>query len=212
MKRSIGIVGGAGPIAGALLLGQIIQICQEKYGCKEDQDFPLIKLISFPFDQMLTDSPSAKVAMQLQGILETFDKDGIELVSVACNTLHGFLPNLDQYEFEFVSIIDDTQRDALILCTSTSRRNQVYQGIYPGIDIQAEVDAIIDRVLTGAVLEKDAGRIIEIIKPYKHYILGCTELSVINEKYPLKGGVIDPLKILAEHLSSKALNRQNCIS
>jgi len=49
----IGIIGGAGPLAGALLFEQIIEICQKDYGCIRDFDFPSINLVSFPFSEML---------------------------------------------------------------------------------------------------------------------------------------------------------------
>jgi aspartate/glutamate racemase len=52
-KNTIGIVGGAGPMASCLLNQYIVEICQKKFGCKDDRDFPFIINYSFPFSPML---------------------------------------------------------------------------------------------------------------------------------------------------------------
>ena len=52
-KVTIGIIGGAGPMAGAIVMENIIEICQKKYLCRHDYDFPKIILVSVPFAQML---------------------------------------------------------------------------------------------------------------------------------------------------------------
>ncbi len=45
----IGIVGGAGPLAGAALLERIFSLSGSLYGCYKDADFPKVLLLSFPF-------------------------------------------------------------------------------------------------------------------------------------------------------------------
>ncbi len=52
--KSIGIIGGAGPLAGALLLERILILSGSEYGCYKDADFPEVILLSFPFSEMLT--------------------------------------------------------------------------------------------------------------------------------------------------------------
>lgn len=54
MPKTIGIVGGAGPIAGVLLLERIFTLATKLYGCSRDKDFPKVILLSFPFTEMLT--------------------------------------------------------------------------------------------------------------------------------------------------------------
>jgi aspartate racemase len=58
--KSIGIIGGAGPLAGAFLLERVLSISNKTYGCYRDSDFPKIFLISFPFSEML--SPTINTA------------------------------------------------------------------------------------------------------------------------------------------------------
>lgn len=52
-EATIGIIGGAGPMASCLLNQYLVEICQQKYGCVEDRDFPRIITYSFPFSSML---------------------------------------------------------------------------------------------------------------------------------------------------------------
>jgi aspartate/glutamate racemase len=49
MKKKIGIIGGAGPMASRLLYKKIIQECQQNYGCKDDADFSRNYSYQFPF-------------------------------------------------------------------------------------------------------------------------------------------------------------------
>ena len=51
---SIGIISGAGPMAGVELLRLIIEFCQ-KEGAFRDRDFPEIHLINIPFSEMLAE-------------------------------------------------------------------------------------------------------------------------------------------------------------
>src|SRR5690242_12952717 len=90
---SVGIIGGAGPMAGALLFQKIVQMCQAQYGCKEDADFPEITLFSYPFLDMLRNvgfNERKKLQEQLQECFVRFAK--MNIVAIACNTLHEFLP------------------------------------------------------------------------------------------------------------------------
>lgn len=59
-EKTIGIIGGAGPMASCLLNQYIVQICQNEWGCKEDRDFPSIISYSFPFSPMLSTSDAAQ--------------------------------------------------------------------------------------------------------------------------------------------------------
>jgi len=52
-QKTIGIVGGAGPMASCLLNQYIVEICQREFGCIDDRDFPTIINYSYPFSPML---------------------------------------------------------------------------------------------------------------------------------------------------------------
>ena len=50
---SIGVIGGAGPIAGTTLCTMIFKALQIKFKCKNDGDFPRLVLLNTPFSNML---------------------------------------------------------------------------------------------------------------------------------------------------------------
>lgn len=200
MARSIAIIGGAGPMAGTLFLQKIIKRCQEVYHCKNDADFPLMCLLSYPFSQMLDESNYHKVFTELKQVLKQVDQQGFNLVSIACNTLHGFLDKESSYGFHFVDLVHETNEwirqhvttKILILCTTTSFEKQVHSKIenrfYLDRDGRKTLDAIIDRVLegkAGVAESRQIGTLIEstvrsqVIKGKTvSVLLGCTELSL----------------------------------
>jgi len=56
MSSSFGIISGAGPMAGALLYQQIIELLQA-LGAWQDSDFPAITIMNVPLDR--SDSSSS---------------------------------------------------------------------------------------------------------------------------------------------------------
>ena len=93
-QLTIGIIGGAGPLAGVLLCEYIIQLCQQRYQCKDDADFPKLVLLSIPFAQMLktdrVDDNELVVRKQLSNALSSVSALASK-IGIACNTLHGFI-------------------------------------------------------------------------------------------------------------------------
>jgi aspartate racemase len=214
MKKSIGIVGGAGPMVGGLVFNKIIKNFQGKYGFYKDEDFPLITLISFPFSDMLThacsEENSKKVAKELREVLAQLDKCA-DIVAIACNTLHNFFKKDMLDKALFVNMVELTQEylqnidgKISIFCTSTSRKHKLYNtnGSYP--KAQDDIDEIIDDILRGKVSYELSQKLGDILKTEKidKVILGCTELSLLHDQFPLNDfcEIIDPLDILVDRI------------
>jgi len=218
--KTLGVVGGAGPMAGALLLQKVIAVCQMQYGCVEDDDFPKMMLLSTPFSEMLRPhSPfqaEEAVAGQLQASLDQLLNNGAGVIGIACNTLHSFLPAPPK---ELISLVELTNHalerggrsGALVLATSSSRK----KGIYPSEGLspceQAFIDHLIRKVLSGNYSDRD-GRVLEglvLAKRVDRVVLGCSELSVLHKAYPLRldeVDIIDPLDLLANELCRAAFD------
>jgi aspartate racemase len=236
----VGIVGGAGPMAGLLLCQKIIQICQQKYGCKQDADFPYLMLLNYPFADMLKTGSVIQqelLKMQLAECFETFASKGIQLGAIACNTLHAFLSA--KTPIQVVNIIEQTEqalknkqvKASLVLCSRTSVQSKLHQSrfncLYPNDDWQIEIDCLIDRVLAGQESVRDVEQLICQIRNFRSelsinqeepfgLVLGCTEFSVLNEKWPLSCygldgcfAVIDSSQILAEEICESVFEKQN---
>lgn len=204
--KSIGIIGGAGPLAGALLLDRILKLSSEKYGACKDADYPKILLISFPFSEMLTDDfDAATVRSELKECLLFLQKNGASILAIACNSLHAFLEKEVTGLVHILRPVADMSLDKpLVLCTSTSTKFALHQRffpcVYPDRETQREVDEIIDQILKG---KKDLEPLRKIIKRQtaSTIVLGCTELSLFSAELNVEEKlIIDPLEIMANKI------------
>lgn len=227
--KTLGIIGGAGPEAGALLYSEIIRQLQKKYGFAADKDFPRIILLSYPFSDMLTPESSEKnrsvLQCELQEAVDLLSKVEIDVFGIACNTLHVFMNAIDIRKMRFVSIVESAGKklknlyckNALFLGTTTSIVGGLYQSvsdsvIYPSNKEQEFVINIINKVLENSIEERDAFNLLDLVNEMQQktkidsVILGCTELSVLHRKYPalesLKIPIIDTIEVLAQELIS----------
>jgi aspartate racemase len=211
--KSIGVIGGAGPLAGAFLLERIFSLSGEIYGCYRDADFPKVFLISFPFSEMLCPNMDvAKLRQEITECLKQLRKNGASVLAIACNTLHAFLDKKDELSdlvhlprilAEKVSLYDNP----LVFCTSTSVQfglhKQFFPCIYPDEQTQQEVDGIIDQVLKGVkrlVVLKKLEKLIQA-QNVNTVILGCTELSLFSAQLSIPNKlIIDPLELMANKI------------
>lgn len=218
--KPIGILGGAGPLAGAFLLDRVLSLCGSIYGCYKDADFPKVWLLSFPFSEMLTPvMDAAQVRRELSSCLCELRKNGAEVIAIACNTLHAFL-NDDEDQSDLIHLprvlaseisFSEPSSIPLVLCTSTSVRfglhKRFFPCTYPDSQTQEHVDRIIDQILRGAdkgVIVQDLLTILED-QTARTMILGCTELSLFT-KYlsSCDKRIIDPLEIVAVKVLEKS--------
>lgn len=228
--KKIGIIGGAGPLASALLLENIVHECY-KQGCKNEAEFPEIVLLNNPFSIKLckerTKDNRPLICDVLQSCVNRLVGDGAMLLAVVCNTFHLFLNEITTGNSRFVSIAQATLESAqqqklsrlLILGTPLTLRNHLYhhptiECIAPAEEDHVVIESIINRILAGSVIEEDALLLSFIVAKHqqKHFfdgvVLGCTELPVLHKKYPLKipGTVmfLDTIEILAQRLVKEA--------
>lgn len=231
IRSKIGIIGGAGPMAGVQLLQKIVQICQEKYGCKEDADFPYLVLLSYPFTDMLNNpdqEQKAQITQQLNSCLDQLLQMGIDSAAIACNTLHEFLDTTVDSKLQLVNMIRKTAErvrecqlsETIVLCSTTSSQCKLHKRYfdcsYPVDKLQGEIQVLIDIVLAGCQSLSDSEKLTRHLNELfiqrnseqkVGLILGCTELSGLNDQFPLqKCGldegftILDPIQIVAEEV------------
>lgn len=215
--KCIGIVGGAGPLAGAFLLERIFSLCRDIYGCYQDADFPKVILISFPFSQMLCPNrDDAKLRRELGGCLEQLRKNGASVLAIACNTLHAFL-NRKEERSDLVHLprilAEKVSGTPLVFCTSTSVQfglhKRFFSCIYPNVETQREVDEIIDQILKGGQEAAVFERLENLIQtqPADTVVLGCTELSLFSAQLSAPNKlIIDPLELVARKVLEKSFS------
>lgn len=217
--KSIGIIGGAGPLAGALLLERVLTLAGKKYGCYRDADFPAVFLISFPFSEMLVPGFDVeKVKNELSSCLAQLRQNGASILAIACNTLHVFLDGEDKQDDlvhlpQVLAAEVTNVEDPLVLCTSTSAQFGLHRRFfscrYPDSATQKRVDQLIDHILKG----EDRQTILEELKRLIQsqdtmtIILGCTELSLFTAQLSLPNKqIIDPLEIVANQILEKSFS------
>ena len=209
--KSIGIIGGAGPLAGAFLLERILFLSVEKYGCAKDSDFPRIFFINYPFSGMLGPSINRKkLQKELQKCLKLLRKSGARVLGIACNDLSD-LVHLPRTTAENIPPFDEP----LVLCTSTSAQAELHKRFfpctYPDMQTQQEVDGMIDKILKG---KNQAGILDQLetlleMQSAKTVVLGCTELSLFAARLSVKSKlIIDPLEIMANKILKKTFSNK----
>ncbi|HEY5259595.1 MAG TPA: aspartate/glutamate racemase family protein [Rhabdochlamydiaceae bacterium] len=219
-SKTIGIVGGAGPIASSFLYSTILEICQKQYKANDYSDFPEIILISYPF----TRGDQEKIREQIACCLSKLQNAGASLTCIASHSFHGFLPELPKEGF--VNLVNEALKEAdrqaiskaLILAAPLTIELMLYersglQCIYPSAQEQLRVNQWIREVAGGKIerdqseeLRKMIARIHER-QTFNGVILACTELPLIHKKMHLSDDlpVINTIEVLAKQLVMQAV-------
>ncbi|MGE5195993.1 MAG: aspartate/glutamate racemase family protein [Anaerolineae bacterium] len=216
--KKLGIIGGAGPLASALFYETLVR---ESYQLK--QPLPEIVLLNYPFTRGLTPTESQENGSQLHRellhCLTTLETGGATVAVLVCNTLHLKLPRIPPRSFSLLRIpellfeeIDKKKgKRLLLLGTQNTCNSSLYH--QPGVTIfhpicreQKIVDEAIDHILEGALLEKDAEAIEDMIRSFPEeidgVILGCTDLPVLHHHFPFRSDkpIYDSVKIPAKKI------------
>ncbi len=211
-SKTIGIIGGAGPMASSCLYRKILDICQREYGSNDYNEFPQIILISYPF---IRGNPE-KIQEDLALCLAKLKDAGAFVVCVASHSFHGYLPDIAGVTF--VHIVNESVSEAaatnisraLVLSAQTTRDLKLYEQkgllcVYPNKAEQKEVSRIIREVAGGVVSAGQADSLNKMIiraGPVDGVVLACTELPVVHEAFPLSEDlpIIDATEVLARRL------------
>lgn len=210
--KPIGIIGGAGPIAGISLLEQIFCFARDVYGCWKDEDFPKVLVISFPFSDMLSETLEiSSIQNELKSCLKKLRADGAAVLGIACNTLHAFLDREEMAQTDLLQLpqiameeVISAKTRPLILGTSTSIRFDLFSKrfpcVYPDPEMQIKVDELIVQTLKGKNVLKQLQALIAE-QEAETVLLGCTELSLYtNNLLNSNKKIVDPLRVMAQKL------------
>lgn len=228
-KRTIGVLGGMGPLATADLYRKII----EATPARRDQDHLHVIIDADPSvpdrtEALLHGGPDPTPwliagAQRLEGA-------GASFIVIPCNTAHAFLGAVrDAVAIPIISMIDETAAEvaallprgaaAGILATSGTVSAGLYQNalaaaglraLVPSPDAQAQVMAAIAAVKAGdlsrATTEKALVAAYELIEQGAGALLAaCTELPLILQPNDIPVPLIDPTAVLARAAVREAL-------
>ena len=223
---AIAILGGMGPEASAKMLEVMVSMSATEFGAKNGDDFPEIIVDSIPIPDFISSKKNMASALSiLRERIKQVNQMKPACFAIACNTAHVMLDDLKSAsEAPFVSIIDEVAKQLKVaglntvglLATPVTIKSGLYQKVLRSSNIQtivptnsqqAQLEAIIRKVIAGKINRGDKLRLISIAEFLRErsaqgIILGCTELPII---FPKKFSIptFDSLEILARALLKK---------
>jgi aspartate racemase len=219
MKKTIGIVGGMGPLATSDLFRKIVEVTD----AKSDQEHVRVCIDN---NTEIPDRTAAiliggedpvpemvKSAVRLQGM-------GADVLIMPCNTAHYFYDRLIPFvDTPFLNMIEETAKEIKrrgikkvgLLATDGTCRSGVYKNVFdamgiemcmPSPDKQKSVMDVIYKGVKAGNLSIELTGFYEAMdelfeKGAKTLILGCTELPVAFDLFKIDRPNIDPTLVLA---------------
>lgn len=222
MKKSIGILGGMGPLATADLFTKIVRLTK----ASNDRQHIRVYIDSNTNIQDRTaailsggESPVAEMTSALRNL----EACGAECIIMPCNTAHYFLPELQKKtDIPFISMLEATARacakqlpgkTAAILATKGTLRTGLYtdalsrQNVKSIVPEDAQQDVLMhliyDVVKAGAPLAPEQNTWQTLLAALRkqgadYFILGCTELPIVAQALASGETFIDPTAELAK--------------
>jgi aspartate racemase len=226
-NRTLGIVGGVGPVASAEFLNTIYENLEGGL----EQELPRVVMWSDPTFPDRTEAflagQSEFMLKKLMGVVGGLADLGASRIVICCVTMHYLLPRLPpEMREKIVSLIDvifesllANPRRCLLLCSNGTRRLELFENhrlwgrsqrlvALPDWRDQQTVHEIIYRVKKNHA----AAELIRLLEPFgarykvDALIAGCTEFHVLARRSREgvgKDGLrfLDPLTIIAEKLA-----------
>lgn len=219
MKKSIGIIGGMGPLATCDLYRKIIQVttasCDQDHirVCIDgntkipDRTEAILHGGENPVSEMI------KSALRLEGM-------GVDVLIMPCNTAHYFYSHLSSFvDVPFINMIEETAnviadsgiKKIGLLATDGTIRSGVYEKTLSDRGIIVEKpdtegqEAVMELIYQGVKsgnynmetsrFEKTTRSLLD--KGAEVLVLGCTELPLAFQKWKFSEPTIDPTLVLA---------------
>ena len=220
VAKTLGIVGGMGPMATALLYEKVTAFTL----AEKDQDHLKVLIHSNP---QIPDRTAHIVAdgedprAELIATSKHLEKMGAHFLIMPCNTAHHFYDDITPHiGIPFLHMVRETAshikkafeetRAVGVLATEGTCQSGVYhkalkaQGltpVTPDAQMQKEVTDLIYGIKAGKEVSKEG--FLKAVAALKEkrctcFILGCTELSVADKLFHFDGRFVDPLNAIAK--------------
>lgn len=222
IEKTIGILGGMGPLATADLFRKITLLTE----AASDNEHIRVYIDS---NSHIPDRTAAILrggqdpVPEMTSALRHLEACGADCIIMPCNTAHYFLPRLQPLtKIPFLSMLEATAKacaqafpgkTAGILATRGTLETGLYtqaldaQGVRSIMPDEAGRDALMAAIYDGVKGGRDLE---ELRKPVEdllarmgeagadYFILGCTELPIVQQELNLAGSFIDPTAELAK--------------
>ena len=220
--KTIGIIGGMGPMATVDLMKKVILATD----AREDQDhIPILvdNNTNIPDRTAAILSGGTNPVPEMTSALRHLEACGADCIIMPCNTAHYFLPQLQaKTETPFLSMLAATAKTcaakfpgktAAILGTKGTLATGLYDRALEGEGVafvlpdEAERDTLMhliyDVVKASKPLAPEQGTWEALLNGLRahgadYFILGCTELPIVADSLPVAGPFVGPTAELAK--------------
>ncbi len=218
-KKTIGIIGGMGPMATADLFTKIINLTD----AKKDAEHIHIIIDNNPQIPDRTSAILHGTQSPLPYLIESakrLEGSGADFIIIPCITSHGFYDELvKNVNIPVLNIVEETAKylsavnvkKAVLLATDGTRHTNVFGRIfkrfniellYPTDAVQEDLMALIYNGVKAGADTWDCSSVnceLEKLKEQgaEAVILGCTELPLAAKLYGINGNLVDPTEVLA---------------
>ncbi len=224
MNKTLGIIGGMGPLATVKLFEKIVS--KTKADCDQDHIHILIdNNTGIPGrPNYILDHRNENPIHELVKSAKNLESIGADFLVMPCNTAHYFYEDIiKEIEIPFLNMIQLTlefieknypniQKVGLLSTVATIKAG-IYEQIFkqsniniitPNVVGQNHINDLILSIKQG-VTDHNLEGFLEAINDMEDqnvelFISGCTEISVALDLYKLKGYFVDPMDILTDNI------------
>lgn len=221
MKKTLGIIGGMGPLATVKLFEKIV-LFTDAHSDQEHLRILIDNNTSIPDRTAYILGTGQDPKPYLIDSAKKLKSIGADYIIMPCNTAHYFYNDIiKSVDIPFLSMIEETAKHIIkefkgvknigLLATEGTYKANVYDDVFknynlnivkPESEKQKHVMDLIYNIKKG-IFHSDFNDFNKVLEELKEknvdiFIMGCTELSVALDLYNLKGNYIDPLEIIAK--------------
>ncbi|MGD9568886.1 MAG: aspartate/glutamate racemase family protein [Sedimentibacter sp.] len=219
--KTIGIIGGMGPLATVDLYRRIVL----RTKALRDQEHIHVLIDS---NTNIPDRTKAIIAngedptVELIKSAKMLEEAGADFLIMPCNTAHYFIDKIkESVQIPFVNMLEETVKYTYdkygkdivvgIMATDGTIKSKVYEDHYNKLGIktvvpektQEKIMKFIYDIIKSGKYEVGTDLLFECVEELKKkgaeaFLLGCTELSSAQYLYNIEGPFINPMEILTE--------------
>ena len=230
-NKTIGVLGGMGPVASANLYMKIIKYAQHKYNAVQDSDYPPIIIYSLSllgFDETgIVDKELVKKQL-IEGV-KKLESAGCDLIIIGCNTVHVFYDEMQAaVKIPIFNITEETKKIVLkfgykkvgLFASESTNKLGLYQEKFKtsGIEVispnqaqQEILNNVIKHVMGGNQKIDDIIALKGIAADYlkqgaEAIVMGCTEIPLAINQSHTDIKLFDTIEIIIQSAVDFSLN------
>lgn len=221
MKKTLGIIGGMGPLATVKLFEKIVLLTD----APSDQEHLRILIdnnTTIPDRTRYILGNGEDPRPYLIDSIKKLEGIGAEFLIMPCNTAHYFYEDINKYSnIPFINMVEETAKCILedykniknigLLATEGTYTGNIYDNVFnkynlniirPSSQCRKYVMDFIYNIKSGIknIDLSDFNLALDELKSLgtEVFIMGCTELSVALDLYDFEGEFVDPLEIISK--------------